>query len=905
MSIDAARIDAWAESPDARHTLPELVRRLLLQAGVPIHRLHMPSGSGADLPGFDGIVEADAGKAWVPEGRTVVELSCERDPARKARADLAKRSRATSREEKAATTFIFVTPRRWCRKSDWTAEAKGQGWKEVRAYDADDLAAWLEATPAVAVWFAETLGLAGPGVTSPEAFLERWGKACAPAITALALRTGRQHPARELRRRLAESKGGPLILHADSEAEAVAFAAAVIGRAPRLAESALVVETAEGWRFVEQNPQLRIALCASSALAERAPARDDLLVLVPHAAGDPHARRQETDRRQVPILVIPRPAAWVMERALVRLGLDEPRAERLARQCGRSWSVFRRLNATPVPAWRPAWLTEPERRAIPLLALVDTFIDREGDREVVARIAGRPFEDIERELRILAVADDAPLLEIGPRFGPNRTFKAKPPLELLHLAGDRITSGEFERFLGEAARVLAEPSRRSGAVRFSGTSGYSDHLHEALAAALPRLAVRGPETGLSRLDVASKIERLVGELLAKADRTRWLSLAPYLPELAEAAPDHFLEAVEESLDAPDRPIAALFDESGSASFGRHYYAHLLWALERLAWCPLRLRRVCDVLCALSALPRPENLANSPPGSLANIFRPWLPQTDASVDDRLAVLEALERDHADLVFDLHLSMLPATHRATTIPNQRPAWRGEGLRAGGVTIAEYRRAVEAAADRAIDSASGHPERLVRLVEQLDRVRKAGREDALLAALARFAKESPPTKRASPVGALSASGSTSTSFDRSDLFLGALPPARSPEFTAPSPREISLHDTLGCSMQFFPTSPGRRPPTRRVSASSGGNAFAPCVRSCNVRASAACFASPRPVLNALASWVRPPCELASTRATSSAKPLRAASFRRRRIHRRRSPCAPPCTPLRFTCGALLWSC
>jgi hypothetical protein len=48
MLIDAARIDAWAKSPEARHTLPELVRRLLLQAGLRLHRLAMPSGSGAD-----------------------------------------------------------------------------------------------------------------------------------------------------------------------------------------------------------------------------------------------------------------------------------------------------------------------------------------------------------------------------------------------------------------------------------------------------------------------------------------------------------------------------------------------------------------------------------------------------------------------------------------------------------------------------------------------------------------------------------------------------------------------------------------------------------------------------------------------------------------------------------------
>ncbi len=177
MSITAEHLTSWAAKPEARTLLPDLVRRLILASGAKLRRLDLPGGSAVDRPGVDGLVEADPGNPWVPEGRSVWELSCERAPRPKARGDLAKRSRATNPEERASTTFVFVTPRRWGGKAKWKEGAQAEGWEEVRAYDADDLVQWLDATPGVALWFAEKLGILGPGVESPERFFERWATA--------------------------------------------------------------------------------------------------------------------------------------------------------------------------------------------------------------------------------------------------------------------------------------------------------------------------------------------------------------------------------------------------------------------------------------------------------------------------------------------------------------------------------------------------------------------------------------------------------------------------------------------------------------------------------------------------------------------------------------------------------
>jgi hypothetical protein len=58
-----------------------------------------------------------------------------------------------------------------------------------------------------------------------------------------------------------------------------------------------------------------------------------------------------------------------------------------------------------------------------------------------------------------------------------------------------------------------------------------------------------------------------------------------LQVLAEASPEEFMDAVEDSLAQNDPPIMALFVD-GNGIFGTAYHANLLWALEILAWSQL-------------------------------------------------------------------------------------------------------------------------------------------------------------------------------------------------------------------------------------------------------------------------------------------------------------------------------
>src|SRR5262249_51646589 len=141
---------------------------------------------------------------------------------------------------------------------------------------------------------------------------------------------------------------------------------------------------------------------------------------------------------------------------------------------------------------------------------------------------------------------------------------------------------------------------------------------------------------------------IVRKLLQNADGVRWWSLSSQLQVLAEAAPEEFMGAVEDSLAQNNPPIMSLFVEGGGV-FGGAYHASLLWALETLAWSPDYLARATELLARLTVLDKGGKWANRPSRSLREIFLLWNPQTNAPLQDRLSVLNRLRRVEPDVAW----------------------------------------------------------------------------------------------------------------------------------------------------------------------------------------------------------------------------------------------------------------
>jgi hypothetical protein len=686
---------------------------------------------------------------WVPRGKSFWEFSCEAPVTGKANRDFDKRTRQAVNEVRTSSTFIFVSARRWSQKARWLERKRAWGeWGEVRAYDADDLEQWLEQNPAVTLQFAEELGTAGPGVESIVKHWDTWSQQSDPLISAEAFfidrESARERLITDLRRQVEGGQSKPYAIKADSVDEAAAFVCAALLAHEDLTAVGLVVTEPSGWRFVEQNPTLRVAIAAQPEIAEKPTSRNSLLVVIPYAAGDMEGHyRGAAGRGGSADLTLERPRIYQFERALASIGLSKADATRLAATTGRSWSILRRRRAMNPAIRRPAWLDERQADALSTLCLLGGWAgDKAADREVVTYISGRTYEDVERDLRYLARLDDAPILEIG------EVWKAKSSLELLDLFGDRITRGELDRFFEITRQILLAPDpvlelpdeERYAAQIHGKLRPQSDLLLRALCDTLVKLAVRGLDMpSLAAANIESRIAAFVRDLLYDADGTRWLSLSSLLPALAEAAPDAFLKAVELSIANSDAPVTRLLSEtSGSGIMGRCWHAGLLWGLETLAWAPERLTRVVLVLARLHHIKIKGNWGNTPGASLVNIFRSWLPQTAADLSQRIAVLDTLIAKESDVAFDV-IEALVHVGSDTATPSARPNWREDDRGAGhGVTEGEQRQMLVAAADRLIACSEGHPQRIARLIAKISSF-DATRIKATLALTAQFAKSS----------------------------------------------------------------------------------------------------------------------------------------------------------------------
>jgi hypothetical protein len=211
---------------------------------------------------------------------------------------------------------------------------------------------------------------------------------------------------------------------------------------------------------------------------------------------------------------------------------------------------------------------------------------------------------------------------------------------------------------------------------------------------------------------------VVREILSDADWVLWASLNDLLPLLAEAAPDEFLDAVENALNSDACPFDTVFAQEEGGVFGSNYMTGLLWALETLAWDADYLVRVIVLLGELAAKDSGGAWANRPANSLSTILLPWFPQTFAPPPKRKAAIDALINEHPEVAWNLLLSLLPEQHQISS-GSSKPRWRKiiPDDWSEGATRQEYWEQITAYAELAISIAKGDLVKLVDLINRLD--------------------------------------------------------------------------------------------------------------------------------------------------------------------------------------------
>jgi hypothetical protein len=529
---------------------------------------------------------------------------------------------------------------------------------------------WIEQHPAVGLWIAARLNKRPPGTLELDEVWKEWSLATEWRLTEDLVLADRSEDSAEVLRWL---RGEPsvLSLQATTTDEVVAFFHATLSELPDDFAAAyrartLVVNTADAARTLSNtHSHLILLLTEPDPGLARALAKQGHFVL------------QAYDERLIgrgEVRALARPSREGIATALQAAGIAEPRARALARDSARNLAVLRRL-IPGAPGRLPWWAegTPPKALLAALLAggWVETSI---GDRTRLAELANQPYDAVIADLAPLVGAFDSPVQKVGS------AWRIASPSDAWILLAHHLTSADLDRFENVAQTVLGAPDPRFDMKPddrwMSGVHGiqpdYSELLRHGIGQVLILLALWG-DTIRTAANAPRRANAIVAHLLRDADARHWWSLSSDFRLLAEASPDAFLTAIEDSLDQNDPPIGALFGHDDGGIFGTEHLSDLMWALESLAWSPNWMPRVTYVLARLDGIDvKPRKNMNGPMNSLREVHLLWNPQTYATLEQRIGALDLIRKRMPTAAWKLMLGVLPNSHDIST-PSPLPRWR----------------------------------------------------------------------------------------------------------------------------------------------------------------------------------------------------------------------------------------
>jgi len=650
--INAGDIKTWSTNKqrDCASLLPKLLRRLILATGDSIKEIDFPSGDSIASGGWDGLLKTDIKSPYFPSGTSGWELGVKTSPGKKAEDDYTKRTDDSLGLLLNETTFVFVTPRSWPDRQKWATKKRAtKKWKDVRVIGADGLEQWLEVTPAVSLWLANHLGKASGNLQDIENFWEEWSAGTKPNMTPELVIGGRKKQVEKIHTWLA-SQPSILSVQGDSPDEPFAFLYSAFTRLPetekvRAFSRCVVVDTSDQMRQLIQtfkNPLIIVAPVECSDLAGLALKKKHHVFF---GAGANVVNIGSITR-------LDRPRLDVIKKGLLAQGFSEVKANRISRDSGRSIPVLkRRISVSPSVATPPWGNPQSTQVLLPILFIGAWQERKEGDRQVVETLSGKTYQTYLSELQSLLVIDNSPVRKIGD------VWMLKSPLDAWFVLAPYLNDTLLSRYQQTLSDVLLKadpkyelpPDKRWAAAVYGKSSSYSDWLRDGLTESLALMSVHG-----NRASNISSVEAFAGQIVKDLLNSAttweiWASLNDIAPRLAEAAPDTFLEELGKKLKNNPDLFKSLMRDDGDAVFGECNHSGLLWALESTAWSSTYFARSVNLLASMAEIDPGGRYSNRPINTLTDIFLPKWPQTYASVEQRVTVLDKLISQNPKMVW----------------------------------------------------------------------------------------------------------------------------------------------------------------------------------------------------------------------------------------------------------------
>lgn len=499
--------------------LPELIRKLIIASCTSFPDFHIPIGDSIYKPGFDVKCTIDEDNDYVPTSESVWELGRDEDFLGKCNEEYKKRTRQVDEDERNNSTFVFVTPKRWVKPKQnketkiKTFRSKNE-WKDIKIYDADDLETWIELHPAIGLWLARRLRLVpARNIESATDFWNTFTDAKEIIFSSDLIIGGRNKQKSQIQHFLNDDPGN-LEVQASSDSEAMAFIiASAIEKGEEFKEMffsrAIIVKGKEELREVTSNHENLIIIYNSQGnelIEKPTPELNHILNTLDF--------KISTSGVSLPI-----PTGDAFAKSLEGSGLEWEKAYSLSRQCGRSFSALRRI-LVDVPG-RISWTENKNlRHLIPIFLLQKIDSKKNGDKQLIIKLAQKSFEEYESEIREWSLISDNPIYLVSNHW------RVVSPYDLFFAIARFITTSQLRIFEEAVVEVLCEidpaldlePNIRMASTLFNKEANFSNKCKEGICHTLILISVFGERAGMNvELDLIGWVDRIVKRVLSNQD----------------------------------------------------------------------------------------------------------------------------------------------------------------------------------------------------------------------------------------------------------------------------------------------------------------------------------------------------------------------------------------------------
>lgn len=281
---------------------------------------------------------------------------------------------------------------------------------------------------------------------------------------------------------------------------------------------------------------------------------------------------------------------------------------------------------------QPRWESD-NNIAVIVAILLGKWTTCEGDKEIIEKLYGGKYDDFILYLNQYTGIEDAFIVNKHDRSYNSTCELADHFLAICshkNIVNLQVTNDFFELakdIISDVDSLFNEPIDKHFILSAIRKQKYSNSLKIGVIHSLILLAVY--------VECQGKVTAIVRDILSKISTVNdWAYISQFIELLGEASPDAVIDCFENCINNSTGFFDIFTAEKSNFLMGRHYYTHILWALEQLLSNNKYAVRAVLILLAIGEKVEKCSTGNNPRDDLTKVFCTWYNVSALSIDQKI-------------------------------------------------------------------------------------------------------------------------------------------------------------------------------------------------------------------------------------------------------------------------------